>query len=596
MCTPLIPRDTAGLAGFPAILFLFVTFLLPSIALAAASVTVEISGVKGELLSNVRAHLSLDRRRNEEGLKERWIRILHDQAPGEIRAALEPFGYYNVQLTESLEQSNGRWIARYALVLGEPVRISSLHLFYSGDGAEEVLLKAAIESFPLQPGEVLDHARYEQARDSLVEAAMQLGYAKATLVDARVTVDPQSNSATINLQVETGPRYFFGQVRIHQDFLNQGLVEEFVTLKAGEPYNTNRLLAFQQGLQATEWASVVQVDPRFEEAVERQVPLDVTLRPSNRHRFLFGIGYDSDTGPRGSARWIHRRINRSGHHAEVALRLSAVRRTLQGSYYIPIRDPRTDRLAPTVQYEYEETSDTRRNTFTGEVAFVRRSLDDRDFYRAFLELRNEVSQVQGEAESTSNLLSIGFNRRFTELQPVIFPRSGKNYFFNLRGASSELFSDTSYLRLFTGGKLLLPVKENGRFRVHGQLGASVVEFFDRYPTSLRFFAGGDNSIRGYDYKSLGPVDENGNVVGGKNLLLLSGEYEHRVDPQWALASFVDSGNAYDDKLDKIYTGAGVGFRWLSRFGSLRVDFAWPVSEADTELKDGLVHLGFGMVL
>jgi translocation and assembly module TamA len=223
-------------------------------------------------------------------------------------------------------------------------------------------------------------------------------------------------------------------------------------------------------------------------------------------------------------------------------------------------------------------------------------MDDKRFYKGFLELRAEDYEVRDDPAVQTRLLSIGFARRFTELGFALFPQRGRHLDFEVRGASSALVSDTSYLRLQLGGKYLLPLGENGRFKFHGEFGASAVEFFEQYPTSLRYFAGGDTTIRGYAYKSLGPEDENGNVVGGKNLLVAGGEYNHRLMKHWVVAGFVDAGNAYNDSLDDIHVGAGVGFRWLMDFGSLRVDLAWPVSNDELNLGDVIIHLGFGTAL
>ena len=221
--------------------------------------------------------------------------------------------------------------------------------------------------------------------------------------------------------------------------------------------------------------------------------------------------------------------------------------------------------------------DTRRDTLNGTVGFVRRSIDDRNFYKAFVELRSEEYEIRGQPSTQTDLLSIGFGQRFTELPQVAFPQRGRYLEYELRGASSELYSDTSYARLHITAKTLLPLGSNGRFRLVGDFGFAEVEDFDLYPTSLRFFAGGDSSIRGYSFKSLGPEDEDGNVIGGENLAVVSAEYDHRIAPQWVLAAFVDGGNAYNDKLDDINVGAGFGARWVMDFGSLRIDLAWPVS-------------------
>ncbi len=578
------------------LLLLLLATALCQVCVAGVNVSVKVRGVKGELLNNVRAYLSLQQRKSDESLTARWVQLLHDDAPTEIRTALEPFGYYNVEVQGTLEQIDGRWLASYQVTLGEPVRVAIIDLQYTGEGADAAELAMAVQSFPLGIGDSLDHLAYENAKSGLVLAAEQLGYAKASPSYARVEVDPRANTAAINLIVDTGPRYYYGEVRFQQDILKQKLLQKTVTLKPGDPYIVDEVIAFQQGLQITDWASAVTVEPHFDQVEDGRVPMDVILEPSNRNRYSFGFGYETDVGPRLSARWIHRRINRAGHHSDVFLRLSPVRRTLRGAYFVPIRNPLTDRLSPSAQYEYEETSDTRRDTLDGEFAFIRRSMDDRRFYKAFLELRAEDYEVRDDPAVQTRLLSIGFSRRFTELDYALFPQRGQHLEFEVRAASSALVSDTSYLRLQVAGKYLLPLGENGRFKIHGEFGAAAVEFFEQYPTSLRYFAGGDTTIRGYDYKSLGPEDENGNVVGGKNLLVAGGEYNHRVKKHWLVAGFVDAGNAYNDSLDDIHVGAGAGFRWLMDFGSLRLDLAWPVSNDDLSLGDVILHLGFGAAL
>lgn len=578
--------------------------LLPALALAQGKlgvlrddiVSVRITGVEGPLLDNVRAHLSLEQRKADKTLTERWVRILHGDAPAEIRAALEPFGYYNVAVEGELKRDGDKWQASYSIATGEPVRVRSLQLRYVGAGAGEPELQKELEAFPLQRGDVLDHQRYEQGKASLVVAATELGYMQASAAEARVTVDPVANAAAVKLDIDTGPRFYFGEVRFNQDFLKPALVEKFNILEAGAPYNGDDVLTLQQGLQLAGWASVVTVEPHFDEAEDGRVPLDVSLQPAKRNRLSFGLGYETDVGPRVSGRWTHRRINRAGHHSEVFFRLSPVRRTLQGAYYIPIWRPLTDRVAPSALYEYEETPDTQRDTLNAEFAFIRRSLDDSRLFKTFLEWRGEDYQVTGDPTVSTRLLSIGAGARYTDPQVEPFPQRGRHVSIDLRGASSAVLSDTSYAQLMLGGKLLLPVGSNGRFRLHGEVGASAVEFFESFPTSLRFFVGGDSSVRGYAYKSLGPEDDNGNVVGGKNMLLFSTEYDHRIRPSWVVDAFIDTGNAFNDTWEPLNVGAGIGFRWISGVGSLKLDLGWPVSESDVTVTDFVLHLGFGAAL
>jgi translocation and assembly module TamA len=575
---------------------LLLTALAAQATMAEVDVSVKITGVKGAQLTNVRAHLSLIQRSQDENLSDRWVRMLFEDAPDEIRKAMEPFGYYDVAVNSSLEQRDGRWFANFEVARGDPVRIASKDLHYTGAGADMAELPAKLDAFGLKVGDRLDHQRYEEAKAQLIRSAETLGYVKAQAVDAEVVVDPKAYSATIKLTIDTGPRYFYGDVSFEQDFLDPALLQRTVNLQPGEPYNLDNVIAFQQGLQLTGWASVVTVDPKFKKAVNGQVPIEVKLEPSKRNRYSLGIGYETDVGPRISARWNQRRLNSAGHQADAYLRLSPVLSTVRGAYYIPVNNPVTDRLSTSAEFEAEQTSDTKRRTLNSEFAFIRRSIDDKNFYKTFLEYRDERYQVGDEPSETTSLLSLGFARRFTELEFMLFPQTGRSLEYELRAASSAILSDTSYARIRVAGKFLLPMGDNGRFRLAGEFGAAVVEDFEKYPTSLRYFAGGDSSIRGYEYKSLGPIDDQGNVTGGKNLVVVSGEYNHRIKEHWVIASFVDAGNAFNDSLDVINVGAGFGFRWLMDFGNVRVDFAWPISDENVQVQDGMVLLGFGAAL
>jgi translocation and assembly module TamA len=139
------------------------------------------------------------------------------------------------------------------------------------------------------------------------------------------------------------------------------------------------------------------------------------------------------------------------------------------------------------------------------------------------------------------------------------------------------------------GRIVRPLGERGRLIGRGTLGAIEVDDFDLLPASERFFAGGDQSVRGFDLNSLGPVDADGNVVGGTRLVTASFEYELRVRGPWGIAFFVDGGNALDDFGDELEYGAGIGLRYRTPLGNVRIDLAVPVSEAG-----GLhAHFGFG---
>lgn len=568
---------------------------LPSLCFSAESLEIKVLGVKGELKDNVLFHLDIVKQKDSDELSPRWIKRLYAKGPEQIREALQPFGYYNPVIGSSLDKVDDKWIAKYQIEAGVYVRVKSVDITWEGSGADNPGLKRGLDVYPLAIGDQLYHDKHESGKEQLLDTAFSKGYAKAKIKYSQIEVDPDSHTADITIVVDTGPLYYFGKVHFKQDFLDPDLLQHYNTIKTGGIYSYDALLEFQQNLIASNYAREVTIDPLFASAQDNKVPLDVIMKPVVPHKLAFGLGYETDIGARGSVRWTDRLINSYGHHSEVYLKLAQKERLLSGEYFIPVLNPLTDRWLNAVRYEYEETPSTVSDKFLLETAIVRRNLDDTLFYKLFVDYSWESFKIGKDPTTETKLLTLGGTMRFSRIDEDLFPQHGYFAFADLRGAADALMSDISFLRLHTKGRYLFGFGENGRLDFRGELGAAWVNDFEQYPNSLRYFAGGDSSVRGYEYQSLGPENSDGIVVGGKNLLVGSVEYDHRVAEKWVLAGFVDAGNAYNEKLDKLYVGAGVGFRWLAPFGALRIDFAWPVSESP-EASDMRIHLGFGATL
>jgi translocation and assembly module TamA len=140
------------------------------------------------------------------------------------------------------------------------------------------------------------------------------------------------------------------------------------------------------------------------------------------------------------------------------------------------------------------------------------------------------------------------------------------------------------------GGYLFGIGKNDRLIARAELGAMAVDDFDQLPPDLRFFAGGDRSVRGFDYQAIGEVNESGGVVGGQYLVTSSLEYEHYFEPKWGAAAFVDAGDAFTNDFNA-NVAVGIGARWRSPVGTVRLDFAKPVV---TDFDDGWrIHLTIG---
>ncbi len=579
----------------PSLLLSLLYIFSPSLLQATVPLQVEVVGIEDPLWQNAMNFLDIEKKKDEEALSIRWIKRLHQEAPDQIRQALQPYGYYSPVIKDTLTEVDGNWVASYSIDKGPTVAIVTRDIQWQGEGARRDVFQEHLDRHLENASGTLVHSEYESTKSEFLNLALSAGYPKAKILKSEVLVDTEKNSAEITMLLDTGPRYYFGDISFKQDFLTTDLLEYYITIQPGELYSHEALLAFQQNLIGSNYAQEVTIKPLFNEVAENKVPLNVLMKPIPPHRFAFGFGYETDIGIRGSARWTDRLINRHGHHSDLYLQLAQKERELKGQYSIPVVNRLTDSWVSTVSYEYEENPTTISDTFELETAFARRDIEDTYLYKVFVLRSIENFTVDTEPAESTELLIFGGTVRFSDMEEEAYPQFGYYAFADLRGAEEALISDTSFTRLHLKGKYLLGLGESGRIDTRFELGGAWVDNFDVYPPSLRFFAGGDSSVRGYSYESLGPVNEEGVVVGGKNIVTGSFEYDHRLAKSWVVTSFVDAGNAYNDEIDKVYVGAGFGFRWLAPFGSLRVDFAWPVSE-QPDAGDIRFHIGFGATL
>jgi translocation and assembly module TamA len=139
-------------------------------------------------------------------------------------------------------------------------------------------------------------------------------------------------------------------------------------------------------------------------------------------------------------------------------------------------------------------------------------------------------------------------------------------------------------------KWAFPLGEANRLLARADLGFTLKEDFEELPASVRYFAGGDNSVRGYGFETLGPTNEEGDVIGGSYLATFSVEFDRLISKKWSVAAFVDTGNAFDSLDFDFKTGVGLGLRWYSPLGPIRLDVAHPLDDPD---RDYRLHITLG---
>jgi translocation and assembly module TamA len=564
-------------------------WLVASLALALpglAMATVELTGVEGEVAANVLAYLNLD----EEPCDAPRERVAAQRlaAPSRIREALEAFGYYEPRIESTQDTVRDCWRVTFAITLGEPVRIRSVDLLLTGEAAADADFVAAQTAADLKSGGILRHADYEQLKRRWLGLARERGYPDASFGESRIDVYAEQRVADIVLHFDSGGRYAFGAIDVHQDVLTEPLVLSYIPFRSGEPYDSRKLTDLYVALADSGFFRNIDVRPLEPDHEHRTIPVEIALTPGSRLLISYGLGFSTDTGPRLRFTRSNRRFNERGHQFSVTTQLSPVVSEVTANYRFPTTASRDDWLNFDTGWKSEDTDTATSKSLEFGVRRVRERRGDWTRTQ-MLNLQIEDFVVAGEA-GRSQLLMPGLDWTRVLADSAIRPHSGSKLELSLRAATDAVFSDTTFLQASAEGKWIWSTARSRRLIVRGHVGATVKNAFAELPPSVRFFAGGDNSVRGYDFKSLGPVDENGKVIGGSELAEGSFEFEQPLHGRWSLALFVDAGNAFEGSSFDAKRSAGLGGRWQSPLGPIRIDFAHPF---DDPTDDWRIHISLG---
>jgi len=566
---------------------------LPALA-ATPKVDVQVEGLSRELKRNVLASLEIQESRKDKDLDEARIRRLHAQAPQEIEQALQPYGHYKPVIHSTLDQKGDTWVARYEVDAGPILKVTHRDLQVQGEGASDSGFQAAVDRFPLREGDPLFQPAYEGGKKAFDDYAAANGYLDGRFEVNEIRVDLATYTSDVVLHYQTGPRYHFGPVIFHQDFLDPKLLRGYVTVKEGDPLDSDELLKLQNALSSSPYFQRVEVVPRREGVTGVNLPIDVTLTPAKRHRYTAGVGFGTDTGPRVSGGIEFRQLNRRGHRGDVEARLSEIEKSGKADYIIPGVYPSTDLTTYTLAYAdlHPQTSTSKSFLLGGSRA---RALGR---WRQSIGLNFErTTFTVGTDSGVSRLFgpTVSWQRVFADDR--IYPTHGERIEFDLRGADKSVLSNATFVQGIARAKFIQSFGGVGsfggkRFRLitRADLAYTETNDFHLLPPTVRLFAGGDQSVRGYSYQGIGPRDALGHVIGGKTLEVASVELEYRFLQKWGLATFYDTGNANDKFGGQLKVGTGVGVRWLSPIGMIRLDFAEAIREPHHPIR---IHLTIG---
>ncbi len=547
--------------------------ITPSAAVGAeAPVIVEISGrLTEQQRGNIQSHLSLTRMTDNAPLSTAVFNELYSRAEKETKKALEPFGYYTPEINLTHRMTGDVHHVAMAVDPGAPIIVTEVDITVVGQGKEDKVLHKAVTLFPLQSGNRLDHRIYEEGKDALVGQALDQGYQQARFRHSRVAVRTKTHSAAIHLQLDTGPQYRYGPLTFDTDLIDHNLLRKVTQVRTGDPFSPKSLTRLRQALFNTDYFKTVDLHYDLEQSPADRVPVTVALTPNPAHKYGIGLGYGTDTGTRGTLTYTNRYINQLGHQLDVQLQPSERKNSLGSTYIIPIGDAKKDRVALAVGYATEEFNSIDTKTFNTTISHDQyREWGEFSTYVQFLDEQYSV----GHQDDHATLLIPGIKGSVFWTDDRIATKKGLRLSASVLGSEDTLLANTSFLQASLRAKGIYSFSSQWRCIGRADIGTTLVDDIGKLPPSLRYYAGGDQSVRGYGYKKIGPVDAEGNNLGGKNILTYSVELERTLVDAWSGAVFYDSGAAMNTFSHvSLKSGAGFGLRWNGIFGQVRLDLA-----------------------
>lgn len=573
-------------APVPAVARPLVAALACLVCLPTAAVAeVRLNGLTEAQEQNVRALVPLA---DTSCDANRWrVERLFQDADQDIREALQALGFYRIDIRSRLDWTDDCWVADFEIVPGQPVRYGDVAILIDGEPlslAESDLLNA---TRPV-PGKVFHHGEYEQFKAGLMRRAGAEGYFDARFDVRQVVVDPPTGIADVTLHLDRGPRYRFGEVEFTEGILTDQLLRRFTEIREGDFYSADAVNELYNALNGSGYFSRVAVntDPIDEDNLS--VPVDVILTPGIRRNYSIGAGFATDTGPQGRVGYINRRRNDRGHQFEARGFISDINSEATASYRWPVHDPRTDWASFVTGIQHEDTDTSENDTF--KFGYLRtRSLTDNWIWTRSVDYAYENYSI-GDQDESSELIIFGVNFESAIGREISRSTRGRRLNLDIRGASDALGSDTSFLQVKATAKWLWSLSPKNRVIVRGKLGTTIKDDLQELPVSVRFFTGGDRSVRGYDFESLGPTNMSGEVIGGSHVAEASIEFDRMLTDKWSIAAFADTGSAFNDSNPEFSSGVGLGIRWYSPVGPLRLDIAHPLDDSNRDFR---IHIVLG---
>ena len=551
-------------------------FLMAGVACAQLQYRVEIDAPK-EMAEVLRKGLALTRWERDPQMTPEQLRRLAEEAVREAREVAATEGYFSARVQVSIEEGIQPWILLLKVEPGERTQVGDIDIRFAGAATQDQeaqargILRRVRETWPLRRGQPFRQADWDAAKRRALRELGSWRYAAARVADSRALVDPETRRASLMVELDSGPPYRFGEIRVSGvKRYSERLVENLSPFRAGDIYDRDRLLVYQRRLLESGYFVSVQADIEPEDGHPDAAPVRVAVLEAPTQHVEAGIGYSTDAGPRVELRYSNQDLFDSAWRFRSGLRMDQKIQNLQ----LDFDSPPLPRGRWNSFFARARQTDIQ-NEFTREFALGAAHNWGAELTPSSLIVSGHLEQQRVAADITDNRHAVyfGHRRTFRKTDDFVSPREGYMAMAEVGGSPSAL-ATRQFLRGIISGTWFIPVGRSGDLLLRGQAGRVLAESREGIPSTFLFRTGGDQTVRGYAFESLG-VRQGEAIVGGRRFVVASTEYIHWFGESWGIATFVDAGNAWDgDSELQAALGVGVGARFRTPIGPIRADIAY----------------------
>jgi translocation and assembly module TamA len=528
-----------------------------------------------DLAGILRKGLQIVRWQNDPQMNPEQLRRLVKDAEREAREAAATEGYFSAQVETSIDESEPEWKVRLKLDPGQRTTVAEVDIRFTGPATQDPdaqrLFKKVRDGWRLRRGQPFRQADWDAAKRLAARELSSWRYAAARVADSRATIDPQTREAHLEVELASGPAFRFGPVRVTGlKRYPDSVAESLSPIPPGATYDRDLVIAYQRRLLESGYFASVQADIDTHPLLADASPLRIAVIEASSQDVETGVSYTTDAGPRFELRYSNQDIFDSAWRFKTGLRLDQKTQQAQADFDSPPRGGAVWNSMFARARQQDINNETTREVAVGTALNKYVKLAPVAF---LLSAHFEEQNVGGDLTDNRYAIYFGYRHSLRHTDDLVLPRRGYLASAEVGGAPDAL-STQQFLRGLLTGSFLFTLGRNGDVLLRGQAGVVVANSREGIPSTFLFRTGGDQTVRGYAFESLG-VQQGDAIVGGRRMVVGSIEYTHWIGESWGLAVFADAGNAWDkgSSFDPAL-GYGVGARFRTPIGPIRADLAY----------------------